>query len=127
MARVISVHTSGDFHKAEGLLHNIIQAKYRHKLDHYGQLGVLALKEATPKDSGLTADSWTYEIAQEGERLGLYWKNTNRNDGVLIAVLLQYGHGTRTGGWVEGVDYINPALRPIFEEMANEVWKEVIG
>lgn len=127
MARVISMTTSGDFKKTEGFLHRIIQFKYSQRLRHYGELGVQALRLATPKDSGKTADSWSYEIKQEGDRLGLYWKNDNRNDGVLIAILLQYGHGTRTGGWVEGVDYINPALRPIFENMAREVWKEVIG
>ena len=127
MARVISMTTSGDFKKTEGFLHRIIQFKYSQRLRHYGELGVQALRLATPKDSGKTAESWSYEIKQEGDRLGLYWKNDNRNDGVLIAILLQYGHGTRTGGWVEGVDYINPALRPIFENMAQEVWKEVIG
>lgn len=127
MARVISMTTSGDFKKTEGFLHRIIQFKYGQRLRHYGEMGVQALRLATPKDSGKTADSWSYEIKQEGDRLGLYWKNDNRNDGVLIAILLQYGHGTRTGGWVEGVDYINPALRPIFENMAREVWKEVIG
>lgn len=127
MARVISVHTTGDFRKTEGLLHNIIQRKYRNKLNHYGVLGVQALQAATPKDTGLTAESWSYEIVEEDGGLALYWKNSNRNDNVLVAILLQYGHGTRTGGYVEGIDYINPALRPVFEQMAREVWKEVIG
>ena len=127
MSRVISFKTSGNFKKTEGILSRILQHHYREKLHHYGFLGVQALQIATPKDSGKTAESWSYEIVQEGDRLGLYWKNDNRNDGVLIAILLQYGHGTGTGGWVEGLDYINPALRPIFQKMANEVWKEVIG
>ena len=127
MPKVISVRSSGDFHKVEGLLHNIIQRKYRHKLNHYGELGVQALSAATPKDTGLTAQSWSYDIVEEPDGLALYWKNSNQNDNVLVAILLQYGHGTGTGGYVEGIDYINPALRPIFEQMAREVWKEVVG
>ena len=127
MAKVISFKTTGNLKKTEGFLSRIVQQHYRNKLNHYGFLGVQALQAATPKDTGLTAESWSYEIAQEGDRLGLYWKNGSQNDGVLIAILLQYGHGTGTGGWVEGLDYINPALRPIFQKMANEIWKEVIG
>lgn len=128
MSKVISVHTSGDFRKTEGFLHRIIQRHYREKLKHYGELGVQLLKHATPKNTGLTADSWSYEIAEERNRLALYWKNDNRSDGgALVAILLQYGHATRNGGWVEGVDYVNPTLRPLFQRMANEVWKEVIG
>lgn len=127
MAKVISFKTTGNLKKTEGFLSRIVQQHYRNKLNHYGVLGVQALQAATPKDTGLTAESWSYEIAQEGDRLGLYWKNSSQNDGVLIAILLQYGHGTGTGGWVEGLDYINPALRPIFQKMANEIWKEVIG
>lgn len=128
MSKVISVHTSGDFKKVDGFLHRIVQRHYRSKLNHYGVLGVQALQAATPKDSGKTAESWTYEIVEEPNRLALYWKNENRSPGgALVAILLQYGHATRTGGWVEGLDYINPTLRPIFQKMANEVWKEVIG
>lgn len=127
MPKVISFKTTGNLKKTDRFLSGIVQRHYRNKLNHYGELGVQALRAATPKDTGLTAESWSYVIMQEGDRLGLYWTNSNRNDGVLIAILLQYGHGTRTGGWVEGVDYINPALRPIFEKMANEMWKEVIG
>ena len=128
MRGVISMKTTGNFKKTEGFLHKIEQVYYRHKLNHYGELGVQALRSATPKDTGLTADSWSYEIAEEGNRLALYWKNTNRSDGgALVAILLQYGHATRTGGWVEGIDYINPALKPVFNQIAQEVWKEVIG
>ena len=127
MSKVVSFHVKGDYKKTEGFLHRVIQRHYRNKLEHYGELGVQALREATPRDTGLTADSWTYEIAEEGDRLALYWRNENRQNGVLVAILLQYGHSTRTGGWVEGLDYINPALRPIFEKMAKDVWKEVIG
>ena len=127
MAKVISFKTSGNLKKTDGFLSRIVQRHYQNKLHHYGVLGVQALQAATPKDTGLTAESWSYEIAQDGNRLGLYWKNSNRNDGALIAVLLQYGHGTGTGGWVEGLDYINPAIRPVFTQIANEVWKEVVG
>ena len=127
MSKIVSVHTSGDFAKTEGFLHRIVQRHYRNKLNHYGEMGVQALKGATPRDTGLTAESWTYEIAEEGDRLALYWKNNNRQNGALVAILLQYGHGTRNGGFVEGIDYVNPALKPIFDQMAREVWKEVIG
>ena len=127
MSKIISVRTRGNFQKTEGLLHRIIQKHYRNKLEHYGNLGVQALQTATPKDTGKTAESWSYEIVEENGRLAIYWKNNNRNDGVLVAILLQYGHGTGTGGWVEGLDYINPALHPVFENMAREVWREVIG
>lgn len=127
MAKVISVRTRGDFKKTDHFLSGLVQKHYRRKLDHYGLLGVQALQVVTPRDTGKTAESWSYEIVEEDGRLAIYWKNTNVNDGVNIAVILQYGHGTRTGGFVEGIDYINPALRPIFTKMANEVWKEVIG
>ena len=91
----------------------------------YGQRGVNALAAATPKDTGLTAASWYYEVERTDNDLAIYWKNSNTNNGVNIAVILQYGHGTNGGGYVRGIDYINPALRPIFEEIANDVWEEV--
>lgn len=127
MSRVISVTTRGDYKKTEGFLHRIVQKHYRNKLQHYGELGVQALSAATPRDTGKTAESWSYEISESDGRLAIWWKNSNRSNNVLVAILLQYGHGTRTGGYVEGIDYINPALKPIFQEMANEVWKEVVG
>lgn len=126
-AKIISVTQRGKFQKTDRFLHNLIGRHYERKLHHYGKLGVSALREATPRDSGETANSWTYEIVQEDGRLAVYWKNTNVQNGVNIAIILQYGHGTRNGGWVEGTDYINPAIRPIFDEMAEEAWKEVIG
>lgn len=94
-------------------------------LHKYGQLGVQALSLATPLDSGETATSWNYEIEQDGDTITLAWNNTHVNHGVNIAVILQYGHGTGTGGYVVGRDYINPALRPIFDDIADAVWKEV--
>lgn len=96
--------------------------------EKFGQMGVEALREATPKDSGLTADSWYYEITNDGGSLAIQWLNSNVVDGWCnIAIILQYGHGTGTGGYVEGIDYINPALRPIFDKIAKHAWKEVTG
>lgn len=86
-----------------------------------------ALSKATPVDTGKTASSWSYEIVVTREGYTIYWDNSNVNRGISIALLLQYGHGTRNGGFVEGRDYINPALRPIFDQMADEAWREVKG
>ena len=94
-------------------------------LHKFGQLGVEALREATPVDSGLTAESWYYEISDDDGRLNIVWRNSNIQDGVPIAVILQYGHATGTGGWVEGRDYINPAIQPIFDAIAENAWKEL--
>lgn len=102
-----------------------IGKSYRKVLERYGKKGVAALAAATPKDTGKTASSWSYEISEGKDTLSLTWKNTNINDGVNIAIILQYGHGTRNGGYVRGVDYINPALKPIFDELADAAWKEV--
>ena len=94
-------------------------------LETLAQRGVAALQAATPTASGLTGMSWNYEIEVSKERASITWLNTHSVNGVNIAVILQYGHGTRTGGYVTGIDYINPAIRPIFDEIANEVWKKV--
>jgi hypothetical protein len=127
MPKIVSVTQKGDFKKTDHFLHHIIQLHYRNKLEKYGEKGVKALSQATPRDSGATADSWSYEIVETAGRLSIYWKNSHLNNGVNIALILQYGHGTRNGGYVEGIDYINPAIRPILKEMANEVWKEVVS
>lgn len=89
------------------------------------ELGVLSLKEATPKDTGLTSDSWKYRIKKEKDGLHIYWDNANVNEGVNIAIIIQYGHGTWNGAYIQGRDYINPALRPIFDAMTKSVWEEV--
>lgn len=94
-------------------------------LNHYGRKGVAALRAATPVDSGDTAKSWSYKIYSFRNSFKITWKNSNVNDGVSIAVLIQYGHATGTGGYVQGRDYINPAIRPIFDKLANDVWREV--
>lgn len=100
---------------------------YKDTLASYGERGVKALAAATPKDTGKTADSWTYSIEEGKGTVSIVWSNTNVNKGLNIAVLLQYGHGTRNGGYVQGRDYINPALRPLFDEIANKAWEEVVS
>lgn len=115
----------GDLRKTRNFLQSMTQQPYLNILDKYGVLGVRALSEATPKDTGVTAGSWGYLVEKNREGVRIVWTNANRNDGVCIALLLQYGHGTKNGGYVEGVDYINPAMRPIFEKLAAEAWSEV--
>ena len=94
-------------------------------LEKYGKEGVTALASATPVDTGLTANSWNYKIEQTKNSVSITFYNTNIQNGVPIAIILQYGHGTRNGGWVEGRDYINPAIRPLFDKIADEAWREV--
>ena len=127
MPKIITFSHKGDFQKTDRLFHNIIERHYMHKLERYGEKGVRALAAATPSESGKTAESWSYEIAENDGSLSVYWRNSNVNNGVNIAIILQYGHGTRNGGYVEGRDYINPAIQPIFDQMADEAWKEVVN
>lgn len=123
---MVSFRHKGDFSNLEKMLKNSFGKDYRRVLDRYGQEGVAALAAATPKDTGKTASSWTYEITQQKNgTLSITWKNTNINNGANIAIILQYGHGTRNGGYVKGVDYINPALKPVFDKLADAAWKEV--
>lgn len=120
-------HKKGNFKKTTSFLQNASKMPWANVLDEYGKKGVQLLSEATPKKTGKTALSWAYEIEKNENGYFIYWKNTNINNGVNIAIILQYGHGTGTGGYVQGVDYINPALRPLFEELANNAWEEVIS
>lgn len=122
---MITIRQKGDFKKTEKLLKKSFGRDYRQILEKYGKLGVEALSAATPVDTGATASSWYYEIIQNESSLSVVWKNRNIVNGINIAVILQYGHATRNGGYVEGRDYINPALQPIFDELANAAWKEV--
>lgn len=91
----------------------------------YGEEGVRALAAGTPRETGMTANSWYYEIEQSKDTITINWKNRNVNKGVLIAAIIQYGHGTGTGGYVEGIDYVNPAMRPVFQKIAEDAWREV--
>ncbi len=127
MGAIVTVTQRGNFQKTERFLSKLTQLHYARKLKHYGEKGVSALQAATPKDSGKTAESWSYEIVEEKGRTAVYWRNSHVVNGVNIALVLQYGHGTRNGGFVEGIDYIPPAIRPIFDQMAKEVWKEVVS
>lgn len=115
----------GDFSKLSHFLERAKNVVKMGDLDKYGRAGVAALSSATPVDTGKTADSWHYEIERQDGRVAINFYNTNVNEDVPIAIILQYGHATGTGGWVEGRDYINPALRPIFDEIANNARKEV--
>lgn len=122
---MITIKTSGSFKKTKSLLKRGQNLELTDVLNRYGRKGVSALKAATPKDSGQTADAWDFEIEKTKGGCRIIWTNSNVHDGAVIAVLLQYGHATRNGGWVEGHDYINPAVRPIFEDIAESAWKEV--
>lgn len=116
----------GNFRKTDSFFERCKAAVKISELDRFGQEGVRALRDATPKDSGLTAESWYYEIERKNGSTSIVWKNSNVVDGwANVAVLLQYGHGTRNGGYVQGRDYINPAIRPIFDRIAENAWKEI--
>jgi hypothetical protein len=121
----IKITQKGEFEKITKYLTELDSRKVIRVLDKYGRLGVEALRSTTPVDTGLTAASWYYDISVEGTRVTLAFHNSNVHRGINIAIILQYGHGTGTGGWVEGRDYINPALQPLFSELADEAWKEV--
>lgn len=123
---MISVKHSGDFRKIERFLKKNQNISFNRYLKMYAQKGVEALAAATPKDTGLTADSWSYKIIKDENTTSIVWTNSNVVDGWYnVALMIQYGHGTATGVYVEGIDYINPALRSIFDELAEEIWKEV--
>ena len=121
---VVFVH-KGDLKKTKKFLENVSRHNHFKNLERYAKRGVDALSSATPIDTGLTASSWGYEIHASGDSYKIVWTNSNLVDGVPIAIILQYGHATGTGGYVQGRDYINPAIRPVFDEIAENVWKEV--
>lgn len=125
MSKVIIFRQKGDWKKTRKFLKRCSDLDLDDVLNLYGQEGVDALAKATPKDTGKTAASWSYEVTKGRESIVITWKNSNIVDGVPIAVILQYGHGTRNGGYVEGVDYINPAMRPVFERIAARAWGKV--
>ena len=120
---MIVFRQKGNFSKTEKMLkEKSIDIK---KIKKYADLGIEALMSNTPKDTGLTASSWYYAIEKDNGIIKITYCNSNIKDGVPIAVILQYGHATNNGGWVEGKDYINPSIQPIFDEIANKMWKEV--
>lgn len=123
---MISFVQKGDFKKTREFLKRSAKLNYSF-LEQLGKEGVEALSKATPVDTGLTAKSWYYKIVTDGNTVALQWLNSNVNDGVPIAVIIQYGHATGTGGYIEGIDYINPTLRPIFERILKTAWKGVRG
>lgn len=122
---MIGFRLKGDLSKAKKHFGKLRKTNYLDILNKYGNRGVQALSSATPVDTGLTASSWYYKIEQKNNSVSIVFCNSNVNKGIPIAIILQTGHGTRNGGWVEGRDYINPAIRPIFDELAKNVWKEV--
>ena len=124
---MITFKQTGNFNKTIRFIekNNILQ--YKQILDRYAREGLMALQAATPVESGETATSWNYKITQKGTTIKITWTNSHVVDGVPIAILLQYGHATRNGGYVQGKDYINPALKPVFDKIAEEAWKEVVG
>lgn len=122
---MFELKSSGDFKNLRRFLQKSIGPEIRSILDSYGRLGVSALASATPTRSGITAASWRYEVKVSGGSYGITWYNTNVVNGVPIAIILQYGHGTGTGGYVQGKDYINPAIQPVFNKIAEEGWKAV--
>ena len=122
---MISYALNGDFKKTDKFLDRLLHVTFKDKLKKYGEEGVAALQRSTPKRTGLTANSWSYEIVEDDHSVSIEWHNTNLSDGVPVAVLLEYGHATKNGGFVKGIDYINPVIQPIFEKIANEAWKEV--
>lgn len=122
---MITFRHKGDFSKLTRFLEKAKNAIHIGDLDKYGRAGVAALSSATPMNSGLTASSWSYVIEHTNGSAKITFTNSNIQNGVPIAIILQYGHGTGTGGWVEGRDYINPAVQPLFDQIANEAWREV--
>ena len=123
---MIGFKQKGDFSKTTKYFVKLRQTVDIKLFDKYGKRGVAALSAATPYDTGLTANSWYYKIVKTDTSISLLFCNSNIQNGVPIAIILQYGHGTRNGGWVEGRDYINPAIQPIFDEITKEAWGEVI-
>lgn len=122
---MITFRQKGDFSKLTRYLERVKEAARIGCLDKYGRAGVAALSSATPVETGVTASSWYYEIGHTNGSATISFYNSHVNKGVPIAIILQYGHGTGTGGWVQGRDYINPAIQPVFDEITEEAWREV--
>lgn len=122
---MISISQKGDFKKIDTFLEKCLEVGKLGFLDKYGREGVNALRNASPRDSGRMAESWSYKIEREGNRVSIVWYNSDIEGGCNVALLIQMGHATKAGGWVEGIDFINPALEPIFAKILDKVLKEV--
>ena len=122
---MIQFRQKGNFSKLSTYLEKVKETVKLGNLDRYGREGVKALSAATPVETGLTADSWYYKIENKKGSVSINFYNSNIQNGVPIAIILQYGHGTRNGGWVQGRDYINPAIQPIFDKITENAWREV--
>jgi hypothetical protein len=122
---MIRCNVKGDFKKTKKFLKRSEHIDFESLLKQYAEEGVTALKSATPVITGKTAESWGYEISRSRNKISIYWTNSNKNDGVPIAVILEYGHGTGWGGYVQGRRFISPAIQPVFDSIANSLWKEV--
>ena len=122
---MLTFSQSGDFGNTERFLKNVGNDSFFANLEAYGKAGVQALADNTPRDSGKTAMSWGYKVIRSRTNPGIEWYNTNVNDGTSVAILIQYGHATKSGGYISGRDYINPVIRPIFDKIAADIWKKV--
>lgn len=122
---MISLSADGSFDKTERFLRSMQKLDVKKTIDAAAQRGVVALSRATPLESGLAAASWGYVITHAKGSVSIGWTNSDVEDGYPVAIMIQYGHGTGTGGWIQGIDYINPAMRPVFDEIAETVWKAV--
>lgn len=122
---MITFRQKGNFSKLNRYFERVKEVVKVGDLDRFGREGVQALSSATPRDTGLTATSWEYSIERSSNRVSITFNNTNIQNGVPIAIILQYGHGTRNGGYVQGRDYINPAIQPVFDEIVENLWREV--
>lgn len=124
---MIRFEHKGDFSKTTRYFEELQKVAKYEGLEKYGERGVAALSSATPMDTGETSKSWSYKIEKTNKSIAINFYNSNVKNGVPIAIIIQYGHGTSDGGWVEGRDYINPAIQPVFDKITNDVWKEVTG
>lgn len=124
---MITLSSKGDWSRSFDFLENASDVQIQNILERFGARGVDALASATPKRTGLTAASWSYQVSKTGAGWEVTWSNSNTNRGVNIAYLIQMGHGTGTGGYVQGIDYINPAIKPVFDEIADEALREVMS